>query len=61
MSQTELEQLEEGLKDMGPVDYVVLAWPDGQPLLSASCPSCARRVTLPAAMLERWSARSLSG
>jgi hypothetical protein len=29
-------------------------WPDGKPLLSAACPSCARRVTLPTTFLRRW-------
>ena len=31
MSQQELEQVEQELQDMGPVDYVVLAWPGGRP------------------------------
>ena len=29
-------------------------WADGKPLLSADCPSCTRRVTLPGASLRRW-------
>jgi hypothetical protein len=31
MSQTELEQAEKELGEMGPIDYVVLAWPGGRP------------------------------
>jgi hypothetical protein len=31
MSETELDQLEGELREMGPIDYVVLAWPNGQP------------------------------
>jgi hypothetical protein len=30
-----------------------VAWPDGKPLLSAGCPSCHRRVTLPASSWRR--------
>jgi hypothetical protein len=33
-------------------------WPDGKPLLSADCPSCAKRVTLPSAFLRRWTRNS---
>ena len=31
MSATELDQMEQELEEMGPVDYVVLAWPGGIP------------------------------
>jgi Family of unknown function (DUF6325) len=31
MTQTELDQVEQELREMGPVDYVVLAWPGGRP------------------------------
>jgi hypothetical protein len=31
VSQTELDRMEEELREMGPVDYVVLAWPGGVP------------------------------
>jgi hypothetical protein len=31
LSDTELNQMEEELREMGPVDYVVLAWPGGIP------------------------------
>lgn len=31
MSQSELEQVEAELQEMGPIDYVVLAWPAGRP------------------------------
>ena len=31
MSQTELDQMEEQLREMGPVDYAVFAWPDSSP------------------------------
>ena len=31
MSQQEVEQVEQELQEMGPVDYVVLAWPAGRP------------------------------
>jgi hypothetical protein len=30
-----------------------VSWPGGKPLVSAGCPSCGRRVTLPAASLRR--------
>jgi hypothetical protein len=31
VSQSELEQMEQELREMGPVDYVVLGWPGGRP------------------------------
>jgi hypothetical protein len=31
MSQTELDQAAQELDEMGPIDYVVLAWPGGRP------------------------------
>jgi hypothetical protein len=31
MSQADLDQLDEELSEMGPIDWVVLAWPNGQP------------------------------
>ena len=31
MSATELDQMEEELREMGPIDYVVLGWPGGVP------------------------------
>jgi hypothetical protein len=31
VSQTELDQMEQELREMGPVDYVVLGWPGGVP------------------------------
>jgi hypothetical protein len=31
VSQTELDQMEKELSEMGPIDYVVLAWPGGVP------------------------------
>jgi Family of unknown function (DUF6325) len=31
MSDEQLEQLEDELQEMGPIDYVVLAWPVGRP------------------------------
>jgi hypothetical protein len=31
VSQTELDQMEEEMREMGPIDYVVLGWPGGVP------------------------------
>jgi len=31
VSQTELDQMDQELREMGPIDYIVLGWPDGRP------------------------------